>query len=204
MYWDTRYRHFSGSTSEPILYRVIFIGIEVGLARGESNMTYGSKAVANLLIDVAKGHGQKLDQMKLQKLVYISHGWNLAISGNPLISDQIQAWQYGPVIPVLYNEFKNCGSNPITDYATEVNVDDSTLSISYEPMFVDQDDSHTRNLISKIWEVYGKFTGPQLSNLTHMSGTPWDDKFKNCPRSEIENDQIKEHFFQLAKQRNAQ
>jgi len=94
VYWDTRYRHFSGSTSEPILYRVIFIGIEVGLARGESNMTYGSKAVANLLIDVAKGHGQKLDQMKLQKLVYISHGWNLAISGNPLISDQMSNNQH--------------------------------------------------------------------------------------------------------------
>jgi len=166
-------------------------------------MTYGSKAIANLLIDVAREHRQDLDQMKLQKLVYISHGWNLAISGNALISDEIQAWQYGPVIPALYDEFKNCGRSPITDYATEIKVDSVALSVAFIPPFVDNNDTHTRGLINKVWEIYGGLSGPQLSNLTHMPGTPWDNMFKTRPRSEIHNSLIKDHFTQLAKQRNA-
>ena len=171
---------------------------------GRLSMAYKSQAIANLLIDVAKKHGQTLDQMKLQKLVYISHGWNLAISGSPLINDQIQAWQYGPVIPVLYDEFKNCGRSPIMDYATDIEIDSSTLSVLLKPIFIKKNDSHTRDLIQKIWEVYGDLTGPQLSNLTHMPETPWDEVYKTNPRSEISNDLIRNHFVKLSNQSHAQ
>ena len=69
----------------------------------------------------------------------------------------------------------------------------------------DQEDKQTEELVRKIWDVYGKFTGPQLSNLTHMPGTPWDENYKSAPRSEIKNESIKQHFIQLVKQRsNAQ
>lgn len=167
-------------------------------------MAYGSKAIANLLIDVARENGASLDQMKLQKLTYISHGWNLAISGTPLISDQIQAWQYGPVIPVLYDEFKNCGRSAITDHATDYKIDANSLNVTLVPPTVKKDDATTRALIEQVWKVYGEFSGPQLSNLTHMIGTPWDATYSTSPKAEICNDLIKGHFIQLSKQRNGQ
>ena len=34
-------------------------------------------------------------------------------------------------------------------------------------------DQGTWQLIDKIIEVYGKFTGPQLSNMTHQQGGAW-------------------------------
>jgi len=44
--------------------------------------------------------------MKLQKLVYYAHGWHLALNNEPLIDEQVECWQYGPVISSLFHEFK--------------------------------------------------------------------------------------------------
>ena len=67
-------------------------------------MTYDVRAVANFFLDQAQEEGQKLDHMKLQKLAYIAHGWHLAITGEPLFHERVEAWPYGPVIPDLYHE----------------------------------------------------------------------------------------------------
>lgn len=161
-------------------------------------MNYSSKAIANLLIDIAKDHDSYLDQMKLQKLVYITHGWNLAINGQPLITDEIEAWQYGPVIPILYEEFKNCGRNNITDYATDVQIEENDLEFSFARPQVNSDDTNTKQLAQKIWDIYGQYTGPQLSNLTHMPDTPWDKIYQVDPKGTIDNQLIKEHFEGLS------
>tara|TARA_R110002072_G_scaffold238329_1_gene395702 strand:+ start:43044 stop:43628 length:585 start_codon:yes stop_codon:yes gene_type:complete len=170
---------------------------------GGGVMTYGVKAIANLLIDTAKEKGSHLDQMKLQKLVYIAHGWHLAIEGEPLFKEEIQAWQYGPVIPTLYNEFRNCGRGAITDYATDIEVSTDDLNYSFVAPQVKPEDRNVKELVDKIWDVYGGYTGPQLSNLTHMPGTPWDSVYKACPKSPIPNDLIREHFVELSQARNA-
>lgn len=161
-------------------------------------MTYKAKAVANLFIDIARENKTKLDQMKLQKLVYISHGWFLALSqGRPLIEDEVCAWKYGPVLPILYDEFKNCGQYAITDYATDFRIDNDDFSVIYETPTVDKEDSETRSLADEIWKMYGKLTGPQLSNLTHMKGTPWDIVYSKSPHSTIPDNLIQQHFEKL-------
>ena len=55
--------------------------------------------------------------MKMQKLVYLAHGWHLAIHDRPLISENFEAWPYGPVEEDLYHIFKPYRDAPITDYA---------------------------------------------------------------------------------------
>ena len=34
--------------------------------------------------------------------------------------------------------------------------------------------NETIEFSDEIWEIYGKYTGPELSKLTHEEGTPWD------------------------------
>ena len=57
------------------------------------------------VFDVAKYIAEKtgeLTAMKLQKLVYYAEAWNLAWDGEPLFSENFEAWANGPVVPELY------------------------------------------------------------------------------------------------------
>lgn len=79
-------------------------------------MGYTAKAVANHLLDFGLTRKNEIPPLKMQKLVYISHGWHLALSdGKPLVSDEyVEAWPYGPVFPSVYHEFKHYGASPHT------------------------------------------------------------------------------------------
>lgn len=55
--------------------------------------------------------GWSVSNLQLQKILYISHMYNLGVTeGDPLITDNFEAWDYGPVIPTLYHEVKGFGS----------------------------------------------------------------------------------------------
>ncbi|MBW4622042.1 MAG: DUF4065 domain-containing protein [Cyanosarcina radialis HA8281-LM2] len=57
--------------------------------------------VASYFIDLANKTGNTVNNLKLQKLVYYSQAWHLAIHGTPLFEEDFQAWIHGPVIPEL-------------------------------------------------------------------------------------------------------
>jgi uncharacterized phage-associated protein len=139
-------------------------------------MPYDSKAIANYFLDCAGRSGKKLDPMQVQKLVYFAHGWHLAACETPLIDEMVEAWRYGPVIPSLYHEFKRFGKNPITKKASHLRVIDEGRweFVFIEPSIGDEHETATtRRFLDLIWNVYGKLSGIQLSNLTHQPGSPW-------------------------------
>ena len=47
----------------------------------------------------ARVDGHWLDAMGLQKLLYYTQAWHLAIKGRPLFEGQFEAWPEGPVLP---------------------------------------------------------------------------------------------------------
>ena len=127
-------------------------------------------AVANFFIEKAEESGCKdLSPMKLLKLMYYAQGWHLAVfDGNDLYQDEIQAWQYGPVVPAVYREFRDFGNLPITRKAVELSWE--TLDEYYPTL---SEDSQVTDFLGKVWDAYGKFTPIQLSNKTHKPNTPW-------------------------------
>jgi len=124
-------------------------------------MAYFSVQIANEFIRRGKEDGTSIDPLKIQKLVYLAHGWHLAFLGTPLIKEGVQAWRYGPVVPLLYREFRSYGVSPI----------DSELPVpsSAAPL-----DESSREVINEVWKTYGKRSGLELSMLTHESGSAWD------------------------------
>lgn len=142
-------------------------------------LPYSPLAIANYFLDKAKAEGKPLSPMKLQKLIYFAHGWHLALyGGKPLLNEQVQAWDYGPVVPSVYHEFKKFGSGRIEQYGTDFDFSKGEIITPRIPL----DDKQTLALLDKIWEVYGKYTGIQLSNLTHEHNSAWTD-VRNDPEN---------------------
>jgi uncharacterized phage-associated protein len=145
-------------------------------------------AVANQFLALAKQRGDALTPMQLLKLVYIAHGWMLGLYGRPLIKDEIQAWQYGPVIRRLYDVVRQYRSQP---------VDVPIATVSSGPM-----DPQEQSVIEQAYKIYGSMSGPALSRLTHAAGTPWAQTYKpGAFGVVIPNDIIEDHYARLARER---
>ena len=157
-------------------------------------MAHDALAIANYFLDLAKGSGTTLSPMKIQKLVYYAHGWNLAIADAPLINEAVEAWEYGPVIPSIYHAFKKFGSGPITEKASRLELPEPSVIRFVTPAVGDEE---TEEFLSAIWKGYGDLTAIQLSNLTHEVGSPWQKTYsENRGRkgTEIPDSLIKEYF----------
>jgi uncharacterized phage-associated protein len=125
---------------------------------------YNAVAVANYFVQRALMDNADMTPIKLVKLTYIAHGWYLAITaGKPLIGEAVVAWRYGPIIQSVYHAFKKYGREQIT-----------SLEFDYCNRIATIEDRKAKEILDRVWSVYKDFTGPQLSALTHRTGSPWD------------------------------
>lgn len=153
-------------------------------------------AVANYFIKKSFDEGMPLTPMKLVKLVYIAHGWYLGLSGNPLLNEPVQAWQYGPVVKSVYDNFKIYGSKAITSLGHEYRHENGVDEYYYVPIV---NNEAVKQFLDKVWEVYKKYSGIQLSTLTHQTDTPWykawhDMNGRRTKNTVIANDIIRDHY----------
>lgn len=119
---------------------------------------YDARQIANWFVERAECDGEQLTIMQLLKLIYIAHGWHLEMSLSPLISNKIEAWKYGPVIPDVYNAFRKKGIS-----VTET-VD------GFDPVA----DAYVESLLEYVHNNYGKLPALRLSEITHERGGPWE------------------------------
>lgn len=160
-------------------------------------------AVANEIIRMANAAGAPPTQMKLQKLLFYAHGWYLALCGEPLVEGTFQAWKYGPVLPSVYHEFKSFGISGITRDGTELVYSPNGELSWMAPVLSPSKAELIRKLVKRIWDVYGKYSGDQLSAMTHSRGTPWSKARMGHDEDErnilIPNSMIQEYFKGLVK-----
>lgn len=152
-------------------------------------MAYSAKAVANYFLD----KDDDISQMKLHKLLYFAQGWHLAVREGPLFKEPIEAWQYGPVVPSIWYEFKDFGSRPITSKAQRF---DAKRMVPFTPKIADADEA-TQRLLDRVWEEYGHLSAVELSQMTHEAETPWSRTRKENEGTlgpEIPRSQIQEYF----------
>lgn len=132
-----------------------------------------SLAVANEFIRQAVAANISLSPMKLQKLIYLAHGWRLAIKNEPLVDETFQAWDYGPVLPSVYHEFKCFGKSPVDLEARRAYVCNGE-NIILPIRLTEEGEEDVRELVRKILDVYGDWTPNELSSDSHVVGGPWD------------------------------
>jgi uncharacterized phage-associated protein len=55
-----------------------------------------------------------VSNLELQKILYLAHMFHMGVhDGAPLIREPFEAWNYGPVVPELYQRMKPFGSDPV-------------------------------------------------------------------------------------------
>ena len=152
----------------------------LSVASDVADRPYDSRRIANYFIRLVKsklGKGPSITQVI--KLVYMAHGWTLALRGQPLINEQAEAWSYGPVLPTVYYAFRRFGT-------------DNLRSID---IYGDELDDDTRALLDRVYEMYGQLSAKDLSRLTHIDGGPWHQYYRGKDEySPIPDDVIAAHY----------
>lgn len=109
-----------------------------------------------------------LDKIKLYKLCYFAHGWHLAWTGKPLFREELQAWVYGPVSPLLRKKTEPIaepGPRPIISHVPD---GDSSALTSYE-----------KAVIESIVAFYAAEDSFNLSDMSH--GDSWIEARRGIP-----------------------
>jgi uncharacterized phage-associated protein len=89
----------------------------------------------------------KIDEMKLQKLLYFAQRESFAITGEPLFKSPLKGWKYGPVSQKVRSVFTN-----------DTGINATTKEISPDSMYI----------IKNVILTYGKYASWKLSEMSHQ------------------------------------
>ena len=162
------------------------------LGRGRDG--YSSLLVSDYIVNK---HGCRFTPFQLIKMVFISHGRTLAaLRGQPLIRDRIEAWKYGPVIPILYHELKIWGDGPVQalNYCGTMPGADGATDSERNTFFESVLPAAERSIIDDVVKEYGDWSFGDLQRLCHEPGSPWDLHYDGKFGTEIPDSTIRAYY----------
>lgn len=147
---------------------------------------HDARAVANFILEKSYEENSLFTNLKVLKLVYFSHAWNLALNENPLFGQKVVAWPRGPVVIDVYESLKKYGATGITQM-----IDVPSESFSTEET----------DIMNQVFRLYGPCDPFYLSGLTHQPSTPWFRVWNSKGLgAEIPNKMIERHYKEIARQ----
>lgn len=126
-------------------------------------------AIADYFIHVANETGSFISNLKLQKLVYYAQAWHLAVYNAPLFDEDFEAWVHGPVIPTLYQKYKQFGWKPIDKQVEQPNFS-----------------KEVQELLDEVADEYFGCDAFELELMTHQED-PWIMARNGLPKDEPSN-----------------
>lgn len=153
--------------------------------------------VARYIINYSNEENYSISNLKLQKLLYFVQAYYLAFTSShePCFSDEIEAWDFGPVVPSAYHEFKSFGGGEIpsvTSYYTLENQNNfwSIREVPFDDSCISSDD---KKIINDIVDKFGAYSASDLVQLTHNQ-TPWKNAYHPRQNAIITKDAIQRYF----------
>lgn len=142
--------------------------------------------IANYFLSlINEDDGDTISNMQLQKLVYFSQGFYLALYDMSLFIEPIEAWTYGPVTPELYRKYKPYEGNSLPKPTG---------------IILENYDDKVKKLLDEIYVVYGQYSAWKLSEITHQHPT-WKNHYQGTGDSKtIPTQELQEFFKTLIRQ----
>ncbi len=149
------------------------------------------ESVANYFISLSNETGNLITNLKLQKLVYYTQAWALAINNEKIFDSDFEAWVHGPVLRELYAKYKKFQWKPIDE-----NVGDSIEILASMPEDV-------RSVVKEVTDEYFGLSAYELERLTHAE-EPWIKARKGVEASElsrniISKDSMRSYYGKLVR-----
>ena len=121
-----------------------------------------------------------IDPLKLQKLLYYVQGYALGVLDRPVFPEAIEAWENGPVVQNVYEQYKNQRMHdPIDCRQVE-----TALIPNPEDEWI----------INEVIRNFGYVDGSELSNYTHQE-RPWILMSSTGRHNAIINHQLLREYF---------
>jgi uncharacterized phage-associated protein len=121
-----------------------------------------------------EGMEAEMTNMKVQKLLYCAQSLHLALYGEPLFNEEIQAWRYGPVCPPAYRYYSKFEAEQLPFPKKE--------SLSEVP-------DEEKQLLEETWQYFGGYHAFRLSGMTHLE-FPWQKARKGLSSEESSTEPI--------------
>lgn len=145
--------------------------------------------VARFIINCSNKKKYYISNLRLQKILYFAQ-MEFILNNSLCFEDEIQAWDYGPVVPNVYNEFKRFGASNIPQILTFFDKSEGILKIKkidYKESVINSSDRH---LIEKVIDECSQYSTSQLVRITHAQ-LPWIEAHNKGKNSVISVDSIK-------------
>lgn len=157
-------------------------------------MSYAALDVARYIINYSNKEEYGVSNLKLQKLLYFIQAEYLAGTDEkrPCFADEIEAWDFGPVVPSVYKEYRQYGGSNIpsvTDYY-EVNDCWEIQRKKFNDDIIKKED---RDIIEYVVDGLKDYAASALVKITHHQ-SPWIDAYAAGKNHIISKKAIQEYF----------
>ncbi len=143
------------------------------------NMNYVEPiGVARYFLARARLAGEEVTHMKLQKLMYYAYGHTLACTNSELFEEEIEAWQFGPVVRSVYDQYADFGRSPIID-------SQDSLEETFPPEIA--------IILDAVCNRYMPESPYTLMDITHRE-LPWSRTYQDGKKLPIPIEYMKEQF----------
>lgn len=157
---------------------------------------YNVLDICRFIINYCDEKDYSLSNLKLQKILYFIQAYFLSCtdSKKPCFKEKIEAWTFGPVVPVAYHEYKQFGNTniPRVTHYIEYNENNFWKSkvMQYHDDIICNGD---KEIIEKLVDKFAKYSTTALVNITYHQ-TPWMNAYKQGHNHIISNEAIKNYF----------
>lgn len=142
---------------------------------------YGAADVASHIVAHCIERGDPISNLQLQKILYFVQERWISKNGLPLFDDQFEAWQYGPVVPSVYQAYSIFGRRPIFQEARYVS--NGLLNpVGREIVKLDED---TAAAVDEVTDCYSGMSPWELVDIAHKKDGPWYDAYHDSGRGAV-------------------
>ena len=122
--------------------------------------------------------GRPLTKLQVIKIAAIAYGHVMGEGKGRLFASGLEAWEYGPVVPAIYETLKHTDGAIIELPYCKTKIDDGPDFVERKDFINETIRPDIKSILEAVVEEYAGLSGSDLIRLTHVKGSPWAKAYK--------------------------